>query len=420
MVRRKKINKNYLIFLVTVFLFCAIYFIIPKIFVTTYSVSLGEKISGAFAVGGIPAVPPKPSVLHISTPDSVKAIYMTSCVVGSKSIRDGLVKIATTTEINSIVIDIKDFSGTLSFISSNPLLVDIPRRCYASDMKDFITNLHEKGIYIIGRITVFQDPVFTKERPDLAVKKASDKNVVWTDYKGLSFIDVGAKEAWDRTILIAKESFDIGFDELNFDYIRFPSDGNMKDIYYSHSVGVSKSDQLEKFFSYLHNALKNYPDSLGRVPILSADLFGMTTTNEDDLNIGQVLEKTLPYFDFVSPMVYPSHYPPNFYGYPNPNLKPYNVVNFSMSTAVRRAVATTTPIQTINSQLVSTSTKQFLYSKESYSPKKLRPWLQDFEYGGHYGPAEVRAQIKGTYDAGLDSWMLWSPSNRYTLDALLK
>ncbi|NQV88259.1 MAG: hypothetical protein HQ402_01715 [Parcubacteria group bacterium] len=420
MVRRKKINKNYLIFLAIAVLLCFIYFIIPKIFVTTYSVSLGEKISGALVAGSVSNVPPKLSVLHISTPDSVKAIYMTSCVVGSKSIRDGLVKIATTTEINSIVIDIKDFSGTLSFTPTDSSLVNIPKRCYASDMKEFLTSLHEKGIYVIGRISVFQDPIFTKERPDLAVKKASDKNVVWTDYKGLSFIDVGAKEAWDRTILIAKESFDIGFDELNFDYIRFPSDGNMKDIYYPHSVGVSKSDQLEKFFSYLHDALKNSPDSLGRVPVLSADLFGMTATSEDDLNIGQVLEKALPYFDFVSPMVYPSHYPPHFRGYPDPNLEPYNVVKFSMSSAVKRAIATTTPIQTIGSELVSTTTTKSFYSKEVYSPKKLRPWLQDFKYGGNYGPAEVRAQIKGTYDAGLDSWMLWSPSNRYTLEALLK
>ena len=144
----------------------------------------------------------------------------------------------------------------------------------------------------------------------------------------------------------------------------------------------------KNFFSYLHEKLSNTGI------VLSADLFGMTTTNTDDLNIGQVLENTLPYFDFVAPMVYPSHYPPHFNGWLNPNQHVYEVVNFSMARAVERAKTAST------------------------SPLKLRPWLQDFDYGGNYGETEVRAQMKATYDAGLTSWMLWDPANKYTRAAL--
>ena len=150
-----------------------------------------------------------------------------------------------------------------------------------------------------------------------------------------------------------------------------------------------KREVIRSFFSFLEENLR--PTGV----FLSADLFGMTTTNKDDLNIGQVLEYALPYFDYIDPMVYPSHYPPNFNGYADPNKYPYEVVKFSMDKAVARAIAAST------------------------TPDKLRPWLQDFDYGGNYDIAEVKAQIKATYDSGLDSWMLWSPSNVYTRGALI-
>jgi hypothetical protein len=155
----------------------------------------------------------------------------------------------------------------------------------------------------------------------------------------------------------------------------------------------------------------------------------MTTTNTDDLNIGQVLEKTMPYFDYVAPMVYPSHYPPNFNGWKDPNDHVYDLVNFVMKSAVKRAVATSTVIQTLGSQEIfkekfdttsSTTVKVSagLYTKEVYSGDKLRTWIQDFNYGGTYGIPEVKAQIKASNDVGVRSWMIWSPSNRYTVGAL--
>lgn len=174
--------------------------------------------------------------------------------------------------------------------------------------------------------------------------------------------------------------------------------------------------------------------------MLSADLFGMTTTNTDDLNIGQVLEKAAPYFDYIAPMVYPSHYPPRFNGWDNPNKYPYEVIKFSMDEAVKRFLATSTAVAMRGTEPLSTpksggdaatgqaSTSQavatkpsgpLLYPKEVWDKLKLRPWLQDFDYGGNYDIAEVKAQITAVYDAGLTSWMLWAPSNRYTKGALL-
>lgn len=382
---------------------------LPFMFKTSYEAPL----SVAAIEAGVEETTTEPPVAHLPTPNPQKAIYMTSCVVGTPSFRKELVTLIEETELNSIVIDIKDYTGALSFTPESEELQEfVSAKCMAPDMKGFIKTLHDKGIYVIGRITVFQDPLLAKRRPDLAVKKASDGST-WKDYKGISFTDPGAMEVWAHHVAIAKEAYDIGFDELNFDYIRFPSDGPMGDIAFIWSGNRAKSEVLEDFFAYLSRALK--PTGA----VLSADVFGMTTTNTDDLNIGQVLEKAEPYFDYISPMVYPSHYPPQFNGWANPNSYPYEVVKYSMDEAVKRFLATTTLVSLRGAEPVSTTTKPFLYRKKAARPEKLRPWLQDFDYGGAYDIAEVRAQITAVYDAGLTSWMLWAPSNRYTKEALL-
>ncbi|MEK7208357.1 MAG: putative glycoside hydrolase [Patescibacteria group bacterium] len=387
----------------------ALYFGLPLFFRSTYQhefTAVVETIAQAVILTELP-------VTHLPTPEPLKAIYMTSCAVGTPAFRAELVALVDETELNALVIDIKDYSGELSFIPKDETLRDfVSKRCAAPDMKEFLRALHEKDIYAIGRITVFQDPVLTKRRPDLAVKRGSD-GATWKDYKGLSFTDPGAKEVWDYHIAIAKEAYAIGFDELNFDYIRFPSDGPMADIAFPWSGNRKKAEALEDFFAYLSEQLK----STGAV--ISADLFGMTTTNADDLNIGQIIEKVEPYFDYIAPMVYPSHYPPRFNGWANPNQHPYDVVKFSMDEAVKRFLATTTKVALRGTEPLATTTRPFFYPKKVLDKMKLRPWLQDFDYGGNYDIAEVRAQIQAVYDAGLTSWMLWSPSNRYTKDALL-
>ncbi len=332
---------------------------------------------------------------HLPTPEPLKALYMTSWAAGTPSLRDHVIRLADETEVNAIVIDIKDYSGTIAFPVGSDIVMKegfIEERI--PDVRNFITTLHEKDIYVIGRITVFQDPLYAKRYPERAVQKESDKSV-WKDYKGLSFVDVSAREYWDYIVALSEDAYALGFDELNFDYIRFPSDGNMKDIYYPVSGNMliadsenGKATALERFFKYLSEQLRDTD------VVLSADLFGMTTTNTDDLNIGQVLERASPYFDYIAPMVYPSHYPKTFIGLSDPNKYPYEVVKYSLDKAVARMTAAST------------------------TPAKIRPWLQDFDYGGNYGEKEVRAQIQATYDAGLTSWMLWDPANRYTPEAL--
>ena len=390
---------------------CAAIFLVPKLFKVKYASSQISSVEKVVATSTVEV--PKETIKHIKTPEPLKAIYMTSCVVSTPHFREELVSVAEKTEINAIVIDIKDFTGTLSYEPHDPSLTHAweSARCGTKDMKEFVAELHNKGIYVIGRVTVFQDPHFTKLHPELAVKSAATGQP-WKDRKGLSFLDVGGKQTWEYVVAIARDAYGIGFDEINFDYIRFPSDGNMKDARYTLSTGT-KADQLEKFFKYLHE------QTIAIGVVTSADVFGMTTTNNDDLNIGQVLERTLPYFDYVAPMVYPSHYPPNFNGWKDPNKYPYDLIHFVMKRAVERAEATTTAVTMLDNQRIGTSTPA-RYTHEPQSVHKLRPWLQDFNYGGIYGVPEVKAQIKATYDSGLSSWMLWAPSNKYTKGALLQ
>ncbi len=327
-------------------------------------------------------------VTHIKTPTPVKALYMSGWVAGNKKLRDNLIKIINTTELNAVVIDIKDYTGRVSFNVENPALQAFnSSENRIPDIKEFIGTLHDKGIYVIGRISSFQDSYLVRTKPQYAVTDKAGN--VWKDHKKIAWLDVGAKPVWDYLVLIGQESYNYGFDELNFDYIRFPSDGNMLDIAYPFSQGKVKSVALKEFFSFLDTTFHEKG-----IPI-SADLFGMTTSNNDDLGIGQVLENALVHFDFVSPMVYPSHYPATFLGFAKPATRPYEVVKFAMDSAVKKAELATT------------------------TPSKLRPWLQDFSIGGvTYTPEMVRAQIKATNDAGLDSWMLWNASNIYSADAL--
>lgn len=359
-----------------------------------------------------PLEPPKPVIEHIPTPKDVKAVYMSQCAASDvNGLRKSLIQLADDTEINAIVVDVKDYTGTVAFPSATAEKGGTG--CTVKGFRDLVKEMHEHGLYVIARVTVFQDPLYTKVHPDQAVKRA-DTQTVWKDRKGLSFVDVGSQPFRDYIVAIAREAVALGVDEVNFDYIRYPSDGDMDDIAYTLSPG-NHAENLERFFRDLSRAMREDVEGYG--PKISADLFGMVTTNEDDLGIGQVLERALPYFDYIAPMVYPSHYPDGFHGFDDPNKHVYEVIRFAMGSAVIRAgEATTTIPGFVHTAIASTSPQ--LYTKPVYSKEKLRPWLQDFDYGGDYGPAEVRAQIQAANDVGLTSWMLWAPSNKYTKEAL--
>ncbi len=334
----------------------------------------------------LPPLPPR----HITTPTPVRAIYMSSWVAATPSIRAKLVALIDETEVNAVVIDVKDYTGRISFEVRNPALAmydSVEERI--TDLDDFIAELHGKGVYVIARVAVFQDNYLARERLDLAVKFAST-GALWTDNKKIAWVDMKSREVWDYNFLVAKEAADRGFDEINFDYIRFPSDGKISDASYPfyRASEQSKSEAMREFYEYL--ALRK--GELG-VPI-SGDLFGMVLTETNDLNIGQILENGLANFDYVAPMIYPSHYGSGFNGWKNPATMPYELVSYVMASATERAIAA------------------------SSSQQKLRPWLQDFNLGATYDAAMVRKQKQALYDLGLDSWMLWDPANTYTRGAL--
>ncbi|OHA58403.1 MAG: hypothetical protein A2571_01325 [Candidatus Vogelbacteria bacterium RIFOXYD1_FULL_44_32] len=350
----------------------------------------------------------QPKVVHLATPEPLKAVYMTSCVAGTPSLRERVLKLVRETEINAVVVDLKDYTGALSFpAKAEDLQGYVSSDCPIGDLEALVKELHADNIYLIGRVTVFQDPLFAKRNPSEAVKKKSDQNILWADRKGINYIDPGSKVAWEHIVGIALDAYNQGVDEINFDYIRFPSDGNMQDISFPISELRSKPAVLEEFFSYLNQKLK--PSGM----IISADLFGMTTSSYVDVGIGQMWERTIPHFDYVAPMVYPSHYYTGFAGYTNPNEHPYEIVHEALASAVARTVATTTMVLTKDGQAVASTSPQ-LYTKKGYNRAKIRPWLQDFDYPVPYTAEMVRAQIRATSDLGLTSWMMWDPSNHYT------
>lgn len=392
--RVSNLNKGdiVIVFYIFISLLIAIlaYFYIPKIAAESYTKEDTEKTENSVE-SEVVIEPEKIVVTHIETPESVKAVYMSSWVAGTKSIRNKIITLVEETEINAVVIDIKDYTGKISFTPKNgTLLAYGSSEKRISDIDELISELHSKNIYVIGRVAVFQDPHMTKTHPEYAVKTASNQNLIWKDDKGISWLDAGAKDVWEYSALIGEEAYARGFDEINYDYIRFPSDGNMKDIYFPYSEGKIKSEVMREYFEFLKMRF-----ALQKIPI-SADLFGMVTTNRDDLGIGQLLEHGLANFNFVAPMVYPSHYPDGWNGFSNPAANPYDVIRLSMGPAVTRAEA-------------------MGLTKDS-----LRPWIQDFNLGATYTAEMVRAQITALDELGIDSWMLWDPSNTYTEGALKK
>jgi hypothetical protein len=328
-----------------------------------------------------------PAVQHITTPEQVRAIYMTSWVAATPSLRQKIINLIDTTEINTVIIDIKDDTGKITFsVDDNPLIVKYgSAESRIDDIVGLLQDLHDRNVYVIGRIAAFQDTYLAPKLPSLAVQRAD--GAVWRDKKGLAWFDAGAQEVWEYIAVIAEASYAVGFDEINIDYVRFPSDGNMKDIILPQTGTRIKSDVIAEFFAFLDTRLR------GQGIPLSADVFGMTTTNHDDLGIGQVFEKIVPHVDFISPMIYPSHYPAHFSGYANPASVPYEIITIATRGALDRLAAMGEPAT------------------------KLRPWLQDFNLGATYTADMVVAQVRAVADLGLGSWLMWDAANTYTTGA---
>lgn len=330
--------------------------------------------------------PPAPTRPSFKRPEHVRGIYATGWVAGSPKRLEELLALIRETELNTLVVDIKDNTGRLTYDSRLPEVVAAKagsRRVH--DLEGLLGRLAEEGVYPIARIVVFEDPVLAPAQPERAVR--TKDGGVWRTRKGQAWLDPYNRANWDYVLAIAEEVAGKGFPEIQFDYVRFPSDGNAKNMVFPAADGTSPADTIAAFLAYATERLH------GRGVEVSADVFGLTSTAQDDMGIGQVIEKVAAEVDYISPMVYPSHYGPGNYGLADPDAHPYETVYKSLSDAVYRT-------EGLRAQ--------------------VRPWLQDFSLGHKYGPREVRAQIQAAYDAGLTDWLLWNPASRFTPGALEK
>ncbi|MDP2598982.1 MAG: putative glycoside hydrolase [Candidatus Liptonbacteria bacterium] len=361
----------------------------------------------------------------LNPPAVAKGIYVTGWVAGSRTRMQALIDLVKRTELNSVVVDIKDYSGYVSYHTGIPEVAAAGAENEIRIVRPnaLIKELHDNGIYVIGRVTNFQDPILAKAHPEWALKnKLTGK--VWTDNKGLAWMDPAAPPVRKYLLSIVQDAFARGFDEIQFDYIRFASDGALGNIDYPYwDQKTPRAAVIADYFKFLR---VNLPGKK-----ISADLFGLATVDTwDDMGIGQVLEDAYKYFDYVSPMVYPSHYAAGTLGYKNPGLYPYEIIRYSMDRALDRLVAYNKKLMTNSSTIYTTTTLTVPLSSVSgqMSGAKLRPWLQDFNLGATYDAPMIRKQIQATDDSLLNvtgtrqgyygGWLLWSAANTYTTGAL--
>jgi hypothetical protein len=336
-----------------------------------------KKASRSRPVPAVPA-PPRPVPKRFPVPAQVRGIYSTSWIAGSGRMEE-LIGFVKRTQVNTMVIDLKDDTGMVSYPTNVPLAkaIGAPSNRIRG-LRELIARLRNENVYVIARIVVFKDPLLARKHPEIAVL---DKNGgLWKDRKGMIWVDPHSRLVWKYNLDLAKEAVAIGFNEVQFDYVRFLSDGKISNCVYPFSKGERKEDVIRDFLQYARKDL----NALG-VP-LSADIFGLVLSVPNDLNIGQKLEKIAESVDYISPMVYPSHYPKGSFGIAEPNLHPYEIVNRAMQDALKRIPG---------------------------GQGKLRPWLQDFNLGHTYGPEELQLQIKALQDNGIHDWLFWNPSNRY-------
>lgn len=319
------------------------------------------------------------------SPRVAKGVYLTAYSAGSKKKVDEIIDLINRTELNAVVIDIKDYSGKVLYDSDillvNELNLEEDRM---GDVRALTQRLHDHDIYTIARQTVFQDPILAEKKPEWSIKHTSGG--IWRDKSGLAWVDPTRKDVWDYNIDIAKEAIRLGFDEINFDYVRFPSDGNLRTVVYT-TGNKKRYEVMREFYTYLNDALDDEP------AWISLDFFGfvMERGGEDDLQIGQRLEDAVDVVDYISPMMYPSHYPPRHLGLDNPAAFPALVIDHGMKKGVPR-----------------------------FDGKRaqVRPWLQAFNLGAVYDGAKIRAQIDMVEKYSNAGWLLWNPANVYSAAGL--
>lgn len=324
----------------------------------------------------------------------VKGIYVTSSSASLNKKMDELIALTKRTKINAFVIDVKEDDGTLLFKMEagekyNPLA---NRRAPIKDIEKFMKRLKENNIYTIARIVSFKDPTYAKANPDKAIiSKATGKP--FTNSDGVIWVSPHDRYLWEYNVAVAKEAAKAGFDEIQFDYVRFPaSNGGKldKELNYRNTKNESKPETIQKYLAYARKEL----EPLG--VYIAADVYGQVGSLPDDMALGQHWESVSNVVDYICPMIYPSHYGRGVYGLPVPDAYPYKTVYHCTQDSINRNANIDTPAM-------------------------IRPWIQAFTakwVKGHinYGPKEIELQVQALRDLGIEDYILWSPTNKYRIE----
>ena len=320
-------------------------------------------------------------------PFTPKALYLSFFGIGDRKLRASALNLIQETELNALVIDVKGDRGMICYKSAIPLASEVGAQkiITVKDMEGLIKSLKEKGVYTIARIVVFKDNLLAMKMPDLAVKTQGGE--IWRDREGLAWMDPFKKEVWDYNIHIAMEAAQYGFDEIQFDYVRFP---DAKGVQFS--MPNMQQNRVEAISGFLMKARERL---LPYNVFVSADIFGYVCWNLNDTCIGQSLEYLPSHLDYLSLMLYPSGFQYGIPGYRNPVTNPYEIVYLSLKRAQER-----TGLPSV----------------------RFRPWLQAFrDYAfdrRNFEEKEIRDQINAVKKSGSNSWMLWNSRNLYSRDGL--
>lgn len=324
----------------------------------------------------------------------VRGIYVTSSSASLTKRVDDLIALSKRTKINAFVIDVKEDDGTLLFKMKagekyNP---NANRRSPIKDIDKFMKKMKDNNIYTIARVVSFKDPTYAKANPDKAIiTKSTGKP--FTNSDGVIWVSPHDRYLWEYNIAVAKEAALAGFDEIQFDYVRFPaSNGGKldKDLDYRNPNKESKPETIQKYLQYARKEL----EPLG--VYIAADVYGQVGSLPDDMALGQHWESVSNVVDYICPMIYPSHYGKGVYGLPVPDTEPYKTVYRSTQDSMNRNANIDTPAM-------------------------IRPWIQAFTarwVKGYitYGPEQIELQVKALKDLGINEYILWSPTNRYRIE----
>lgn len=316
----------------------------------------------------------------------IRALYLNRFAAqGPRKMRH-LLAVADSTEINGFVIDMKDEFG-LNYRSSNPKFRKNAGAGHSvvGNVKALVDSLKAHGLVPIARIVAFKDPVAAGTNPDWTIRR--EDGSIWQDKEGHAWVNAHNKDVWEYNLGVAEELAKLGFEEIQWDYVRFPEPYRSLPKQVFPGATMSKPDALAAF-------LKTAQERLSKLGVRNtADVFGLVTTVRGPLEIGQHWEKFSPHTDVMLPMVYPSHYPRGAFGIDRPNAEPYNVVKTALDTA-------------------RTRDEKLGISKAEH----VRPWIQAFSLGQpRYGPEQIKAQKQAIYDAGFKGWVMWSPGSKYDI-----